>query len=78
MNNIALPAVVAAFWRAFLRLAKGCTVPAAWGDWTAPDTASRVFRRRQQGFSEAEFALVLFGACLGVAWLAEMLWRWLA
>lgn len=35
-------------------------------------------RRRQQGFSEAEFAVVLFGACLGVAWLVEMLLRWLA
>lgn len=35
-------------------------------------------RRRQQGFSEAEFAVVLFGACLTVAWLGDSLARWLS
>ena len=78
MDSFNLSAAVVALWRVFLRLVKGCIVRAAWGDWTAPDTASRLFRRRQQGYSEAQFAVSLFGGFVALAWLAETLVRWLA
>ena len=34
--------------------------------------------RRQKGHSEIAFVATVFGACLGVAWLADSLARWLS